>query len=127
MNPFSRLTARLFDSNAQKSALPAFQPSELAVVTPSASTSTWSSLFKTRSRNRTQGEKLEAASGSKRTTLFRCSAPQQQPVQRVKPKGRRTARKAKNEGTMKDEKKEREQLMSAEMRIQIAQLALGYA
>lgn len=93
---------------------------------PSASASTWSTLFKTKSRNRTQSEKLEAASVSRRTTLFRCSATQQQPVECVKPKGRRTARKVKNEGTMKDEKKEREQLMSAEMQIQIAQLVLGY-
>ncbi|GAB9469002.1 hypothetical protein Gpo141_00006298 [Globisporangium polare] len=128
VNPLGRLTARLFDSKAPQSALPALQPSELAVVMPSplpaVSASTWSSLFKkTKSRNRTQSEKLEAApqrNGSRRATLFRRSDPQQ-------PNRRWAVRKANNdERDVKDEKK-KVQFMSAEMQIQIAQLVLGYA
>lgn len=91
---------------------------------PAVSASTWSSLFKkTKSRNRTQSEKLEAApqrNGSRRATLFRRSDPQQ-------PNRRWAVRKANNdERDVKDEKK-KVQFMSAEMQIQIAQLVLGYA
>lgn len=62
---------------------------------------------------------------SRRTTLFRCSDPQQQHGASVKLTGFWNARKPKHVGAVNDEKK-RTQLLSAEMRIQIAQLVLGY-